>query len=194
MKNVLLILCSLLIFSTPLGFAQTSGIDNLAPKIIVPKDIYVESKIPVPVNFVVKAIDDVEGEVPVNCDKISGSVFKIGKTTVRCIAVDSSGNERRASFIVTVGYTIVQIPAWVKQTTKFWTDGSVEDRTYAETIGFLIKEGIIKVPLAKTPNYSESEIPSWIRTSAQYWVDGYITDDEYSIMLQWLINRSIIKI
>jgi len=194
MKQVFFPIFFLLIISVSLAYAQNEVEDKIAPKLILPKDIYVESKEPIRVNFNVKAHDDIEGDVPVQCDRSSGSMFKVGKTTVRCEAEDSSGNVRHASFVVTVGYDIVQIPSWVKQTTKFWADGSIDDRTYVETIGFLIKEKIVKVPFAKTPNYSEAEIPVWIKTNAQFWADGHISDDEYSIMLQWLINRNIIKI
>ena len=198
MKKIFVVICSLFIFLTPLSFAQTEfdpDVDYLAPKLIMPKDIYVTSQIPVPVNFDVKAIDDVDGEdVLVQCDKTSGSVFNIGKTTVRCTAEDAVGNKRQASFVVTVGYEIVHIPTWVKQTTKFWTEGSVDDKTYASTIKFLIENGIVKVPIAKASSYSEIDIPVWIKTNAQYWVDGSISDDEYSIMLQWLISRNIIQL
>lgn len=178
------------------AFAQSNPepTSSLAPKLIMPQDIYVESTIPVSVNFIVTAIDDVDGQVPVNCDKTSGSMFKIVKTTIRCEAEDSEGNRITGNFLVTVGYEIVQIPLWVKQTTKFWIENSIDDKTYAQSIGFLIQEKIIKVPFAKTPNYSETEIPIWIKTNTTYWVEGDISDDEYSIMLQWLISRNMIVI
>lgn len=194
MKAVLFLVFAIMLFTIPLGYSQSEPIDYLHPKITVPKDIYVAAEVPVKVNFKVKAIDDVDGEIPVQCDKTSGSVFKIGKTTVRCQATDASGKQSNASFVVTVGYDIVNIPSWVKQTTKFWVEGDIDDGTYAETMGYLIQEKVIRVPFAKTPNYSEAEIPAWIKTNAQRWVEDEISDDEYSIMLQWLINRNIIKI
>jgi hypothetical protein len=54
------------------------------------------------VTFKLTATDDVDGAVPVSCQPRSGSRFKIGKTTVRCEATDSSANTARASFTVTV--------------------------------------------------------------------------------------------
>ena len=196
MKISAMVLISILIFTIPSVFAQTSSdnIDVLAPKLILPDTIYVASKIPIQVNFTVKAIDEVDGEIDAYCDRTSGSYFKVGQTRVRCEAEDSSGNRKTGSFTITVGYEIVKIPSWVKQTTKYWVEDFTDDKTYATTIGFLIQEGIVTVPFAKTPNYSEIEIPSWIKTNAKYWTEGGITNDEYSIMLQWLINRSIIKI
>jgi len=167
--------------------------DYESPEIFIPKDIYVLSKNPVRVDFKVNAMDNVDGKVSVQCDKTSKSVFKLGKTTVRCETEDSAGNKNRASFVVTVGYDIVQIPSWIKQPTRLWIENSIDDKTYVKTISFLIKEQLVKIPFAKSPNNSASEIPVWIKTNAKSWVDNKITDDEYSIMLQWLINRSIIQ-
>ena len=169
-------------------------IDNEPPKLFIPKNIYIISKDPIKVDFKVNAIDSVNGKVHVQCDKISGSIFKLGKTTVRCETEDSAGNKSKASFVVTIGYDIVQIPSWIKQPTHLWIENSIDDETYAKTMGFLIKERLVQIPFAKSPNNSESEIPVWIKTNAKSWVDNKITDDEYSIMLQWLINRNIIQL
>jgi hypothetical protein len=54
------------------------------------------------VTYKVSAIDDVDGAVPTVCQPKSGSRFKVGKTTVRCTATDTSGNTGKASFVVTV--------------------------------------------------------------------------------------------
>ena len=54
------------------------------------------------VRFTVTARDDKDGVVPVRCTPRSGSRFRIGRTVVTCEATDSSGNSRRARFVVTV--------------------------------------------------------------------------------------------
>jgi HYR domain len=54
------------------------------------------------VGFNVSAHDDVDGVVPVSCRPKSGSRFKIGRTTVRCSATDTSGNEQTERFTVRV--------------------------------------------------------------------------------------------
>lgn len=186
----------LLIFSIPLVSAeiQSQTTDSIPPKILVPKDIYLESKIPVQVTFVVTAIDNVDGKTQVQCDKISGSIFKLGKTRVTCESLDKAGNRQISSFIVTIGYEIVQIPQWVKTITKFWVENSIDDKTYSQTIQFLIQERIVKVPISKISNYYDVQIPSWIKTNANYWIEDNISDDEYSIMLQWLIKHGIIQV
>lgn len=52
--------------------------------------------------FKVTATDDVDGSRPVSCAPRSGSRFKVGRTTVRCEATDSSGNAAKTAFTVTV--------------------------------------------------------------------------------------------
>jgi hypothetical protein len=50
------------------------------------------------------AEDEVDGSVPVVCDKPSGATFSVGVTEVNCSAEDSSGNTSEGSFFTTVGY------------------------------------------------------------------------------------------
>ena len=120
-------------------------------------------------------------------------MFKTGKTTVRCMAVDSFGNKVRDSFVITVGYEIVQIPNWLKQITQFWTSGNIPDTEYFQTLSFLLDEQIIHVPYTKTPkNNGDSEIPIWIKINAEKWVKGDMSDDEFSIGIQWMLDRKIV--
>jgi hypothetical protein len=49
------------------------------------------------------AVDATDGAVPVTCAPASGSRFRVGRTIVRCQAVDASGNVAAASFAVVVG-------------------------------------------------------------------------------------------
>jgi hypothetical protein len=47
-----------------------------------------------------KAHDRVDGSVPVRCSPPSGAVYQLGKTAVRCRAVDTHGNRASRSFVV----------------------------------------------------------------------------------------------
>lgn len=162
-------------------------------KIITNGDLYVESKIPTQIPFNVTAMDGFNSFIPVECDKTSKTMFKTGKTTVRCMAFDSFGNKTSDSFVVTIGYKIVQIPDWLKNITQFWISGSISDAQYFQTLSFLLDEQIIHVPYTKTPkNAGDYEIPIWIQTNAERWVNGDISDDEFSIGMQWLLDKKII--
>ncbi len=161
-------------------------------KIIVEDDLYIKSNTPIQVMFEIKAIDKFDNTVPVDCDKISNSVFELGKTTVRCIAIDSLGNEMRDSFEVTVGYDIVHIPKWFKQTTGFWVTEKISEKEYVETINYLLDEQLIKIPSSKSPKESvNSSIPVWIETNSEKWIKNEITDDEFSIAIQWIVEHKM---
>jgi hypothetical protein len=54
------------------------------------------------VTYTVRATDAVDGTVPVTCTPRSGSFFRIGRTSVRCAATDTSANTATANFTITV--------------------------------------------------------------------------------------------
>jgi hypothetical protein len=119
------------------AFAKT---DKTKPYITTQGDIFEVSQFPTTISLFVSAFDDVDGEIRVDCDKSEKTIFKIGKTTVRCYSMDSSGNIAKTSFVVTVGYNFVKIPDWFKQTTQFWINNHISDKEYTETLQFLMDE------------------------------------------------------
>lgn len=58
-----------------------------------------------PVSYQVSAVDLRDGERPVSCLPVSGSLFDLGDTTVTCTATDLEGNEASETFVVTVDQT-----------------------------------------------------------------------------------------
>jgi hypothetical protein len=54
------------------------------------------------VGYSVSATDATDGPVPAACVPRSGSVFRVGRTTVTCKSVDGSGNSASARFVITV--------------------------------------------------------------------------------------------
>ena len=54
------------------------------------------------VRYSVSATDATDGTLPAVCLPKSGSVFPVGRTTVTCTPVDSSGNTATARFVITV--------------------------------------------------------------------------------------------
>ena len=169
--------------------------DSVKPIITTPEDIYVISKVPTTVFYSITAVDNTGKQLQVDCDRGVGYVFNTGKTTVRCYTVDSSGNEARASFVVTVGYEIVKIPNWFKLTTGYWVNNQISDTEYAKTLEFLLENKIIHVPYSsQSKEIDNSEIPIWIKTNSQKWIQGNASDDEFSIGIQWMLERGLVQI
>jgi len=76
--------------------------DVLAPTLKVPANIVIESRGPRQVWFTVSAVDRRDGPVKPVCTPRSGARFAIGRTPVRCEAVDEAGNRKGGAFTVTV--------------------------------------------------------------------------------------------
>jgi HYR domain len=57
------------------------------------------------VRYSVSATDATDGPVPVACLPRPGRIFRVGRTTVTCTAVDGSANTATARFIITVERT-----------------------------------------------------------------------------------------
>jgi hypothetical protein len=172
----------------------TEPSDTVKPTITTQGDIFKISALPTPVSLSILAYDDVDGQIRVDCDKTSETIFKIGKTTVRCYTIDSAGNEARASFEVTVGDNFVKIPDWVKNLTQYWVNQQMSDEQYAASLKYLIVQKIVHVPYSKqTTDDASSEVPIWIKTNSQKWIDGKTSNDEFSIGIQWMLERGLIQ-
>jgi hypothetical protein len=90
--------------------------DTVPPNLTLPSDAVVEATGPAgaPFNFLASAIDDIAGDVAVDCVPASGHTFAFGVTAVECSASDGRGNTATASFNVTVRDTsppVVTVPA-----------------------------------------------------------------------------------
>ena len=60
------------------AFATDSS-DTVKPTITTQGDIYKISTVPTPVSLSILATDDVDGQIRVDCDKTSKTIFQIGK-------------------------------------------------------------------------------------------------------------------
>jgi EGF domain len=82
-----------------------SGADGApAPAVSTSGDVAVAatSASGAPATFTATAKDSIDGSRPVNCMPASGSVFKVGKTTVTCWAFNKRGKIGRTTLTVTV--------------------------------------------------------------------------------------------
>ncbi len=154
------------------------------------QDVYVENDKPTKIPWGLTSVNSDYTE-SFYCDKTPNSTFKLGKTTVRCIEYDANG-EYRSSFVVTVGYKIVQVPDWFKIPTLLWLDGIISDSEYFASVETMIQNGYMSIPQTKNLKNSET-IPIWIYQNSGKWANGEITDDEFSIGIQWLIENGFIK-
>ena len=100
------------------------------------------------------------------------------------------------------------IPPWVKSNAGWWTDGTVTDETFVNSLAFLIEQEIINMP--KTVNISDAPkdttkhefdvieetipIPDWIKNNAGWWADGAISNETFIDSIQYLMEQKIIDV
>ena len=95
---------------------------------------------------------------------------------------------------ISTAKTYYQIPYWVKNNAGWWAEGQIPDSAFVQGIQFLIKDGIIVVPISESISKNESNIPEWIKTNAGWWADGQIDDGTFANGIQFLIKVGIIVI
>ncbi|HXV38478.1 MAG TPA: hypothetical protein VD699_02750 [Nitrosopumilaceae archaeon] len=87
----------------------------------------------------------------------------------------------------------INIPIWVRNNAKWWSNGEIDDKTFANGIQFMIGEGIIKIPTTENKETSkEVKIPDWIRNNAKWWSNGEIDDKTFANGIQYLVKIGII--
>jgi len=86
------------------------------------------------------------------------------------------------------------IPQWIKNTAKWWSEGSVNDEDYVNGLQYLITEGIITIPPTQSGQGTSQDIPEWVRNTTGWWAVGLLTDSEFVAGIQYLIENGIIRI
>ncbi|EGP93442.1 Secreted Zn-dependent protease containing TPR-repeat protein [Nitrosarchaeum koreense MY1] len=87
-----------------------------------------------------------------------------------------------------------QIPDWIRNNAKWWSDGAITDADFVKGIQFLAQQGIIKIEQTTESSIVSQEIPQWIRNNAKWWSDGAITDADFVKGIQFLAQQGIIKV
>jgi|SaaInlV_165m_DNA_3_1040750.scaffolds.fasta_scaffold06707_3 preprotein translocase subunit YajC len=89
-----------------------------------------------------------------------------------------------------------KIPSWIKNNAKWWSEDQVDDVTFTQGIGFLIKEKIIAITdlPEQSSNVSEEKVPEWIKNNAKWWADGSIDDESFVTGIKYLVENGIIQV
>jgi hypothetical protein len=91
-----------------------------------------------------------------------------------------------------------EIPSWVKNNGKWWSENQIDDESFISGIQFLIENNILKIPQVRiekqTDANSNTSLPSWVKTNVGWWADGKVTQSEFISSMQFLVKSDIIKI
>jgi len=88
-----------------------------------------------------------------------------------------------------------EVPEWVKNNAKWWSEGQVGDSDFISGIQYLIKEKIIDIPdlPEQASGTAEEKIPGWIKNNAGWWADGQISEHDFVSGIKYLVENGIIQ-
>jgi len=87
------------------------------------------------------------------------------------------------------------IPEWVKNNARWWSENQIDDKTFSNGIEFMIKAGIIVVPIVESETENNDPvIPDWVRTNASWWASNQIDDKTFANGIEYLIKIGIIVV
>ena len=177
------------------GGSASEPADTVPPQVLVPDDIVIETdnENGATANFNPQAIDNIDELITPSCNYSSGSVFPIGTTEVTCTATDSAGNTSSNSFNVTIEFSGILIPDWIKDVAGFWHAGDINDASFLEGISYLIQNNIIVIPSTESGS-GGGEVPEWVKNTAGWWADGSIDDETFVNAITYLIQQGLIQV
>jgi plastocyanin len=177
------------------GGSSAPVLDTVPPQVLVPDDIVIETdnQNGATATFNPQAIDNIDELLTPSCNYSSGSVFPIGTTEVTCTATDSAGNSSSNSFNVTIEFSGILIPDWVKDVAGWWHEDEINDASFLEGIAYLIENNVIVVPTTEAGS-GGGEVPEWVKNNAGWWADGSIDDETFVNAIQYLIQQGILQV
>ncbi len=87
----------------------------------------------------------------------------------------------------------LEIPEWIKNNAKWWSENQIDDDSFIQGIEFLIKEKILSVSVSSSNTEYSQDIPEWIKNNAGWWANGTISEDDFVNGLEYLIENGIIN-
>ncbi|HMK33245.1 MAG TPA: hypothetical protein VK431_06445 [Nitrosopumilaceae archaeon] len=90
--------------------------------------------------------------------------------------------------------TTSQIPSWIKNNAKWWSQGQIGDAEFVQGIQYLVEQGIMKIPQTQSDSSLSQQIPTWVKTNAGWWASGQISDDEFVKAIEYLVSSGIIHV
>jgi len=88
----------------------------------------------------------------------------------------------------------VNIPNWIRNNARWWSQGSISDNDFLQGIQYMIKNNILKIPdlPEQASEKAEERVPEWIKNNAGWWADGQIDDISFIQGIQFLVLKGII--
>ena len=85
------------------------------------------------------------------------------------------------------------IPSWVKNNAKWWTQGTIDDKTFVQSMQYISSGGSTKISQSASPSSSGSQqVPAWVKNTVKWWVNGQVSDDEFKNAVKYMLSTKVI--
>ena len=160
----------------------------------------------IPIIFTVVKPDGKTSELSVSPKRDSTFVARITMTPewpqgpYRITAVYDEKELGAVTFVVskssmTESGQVISIPDWIRNNAKWFADGTITESDFTSGIEFMIKSGIMKIPMPVQAGMdSSADVPDWVKNNARWWSDGMISDNDFVKGIQYLVQKGIIQI
>ncbi|MCH7648692.1 MAG: HYR domain-containing protein [Thaumarchaeota archaeon] len=126
-------------------------------------------------------------ENPQNTNLMS---FNTPPITFASLSLDSTIGSENSSYIE----ADTELPSWIKQNAKWWSDGVVGDLPIANAIQFMMDNDIIPMPQNLDGDAPKTKIPDWLKNNAEWWADGAISQADFINCIDFLCGKGIIQV
>ncbi len=132
--------------------------------------------------------------------------FLEGKYIVKAQYGNSKATVQNITFMINSDSLVVSsedslssnsiIPSWIKSNAGWWAEGQIDDDSFVEGIQFMIKEGLMIIPVTEQSLVvsQDNKIPSWIKSNAGWWAEGQIDDDSFVEGIQFMIKEGLMQV
>ena len=86
------------------------------------------------------------------------------------------------------------IPSWIKNNAKWWSEGQIGDSDFVKGIQYLIQNEIITIPSTNASSSQSTGIPVWVKNDAKWWSEGTVSNGEFVKGMQYLVSAGIIQV
>ena len=87
------------------------------------------------------------------------------------------------------------VPDWIKNNAKWWAHGEIDDRTFTQSVEYLIQNKIVDIPDLPYPaSWMDKDVPSWVKNNASWWADDLIKEDDFIKGIKFLVEKGVIQI
>ncbi|MDE1863408.1 MAG: hypothetical protein KGI33_10935 [Thaumarchaeota archaeon] len=81
------------------------------------------------------------------------------------------------------------VPAWMKNTALWWSEGRVSDAEFKACIQYLAEHGIIKIRLTSSTKSTDHDIPGWIKEMVGWWATNKAGKSYFLSAVQWILEN-----